>query len=100
MACNAAGLVDKDTKGSPKLDEFEQLIRDLCLDEGRKVVVFSEWERFCRMAAERAEHLKIPFVRFHGSVPTNRRERLIARFRDDPDCKIFFSTECTRLTTE
>ena len=45
MACNAAGLVDKETKGSPKLDELKELLRDLCLDGGRKVVVFSQWER-------------------------------------------------------
>ena len=93
MACNAAGLVDKETKGSPKLDELDQLLRDLCLEEGRKVVVFSEWEIFSRMAAEKAKRLGISFVRLHGGVPTPKRGDLIARFRDDDACKIFFSTD-------
>ncbi|MCK4412666.1 MAG: DEAD/DEAH box helicase [Candidatus Eisenbacteria sp.] len=97
MACNAAGLVDKETVGSPKLDEFEQLIRDLCLDRGRKVIVFSEWEKFCRLAAQRAERLGIPFVRLHGGVPSAKRGALIERFRDDPECKIFFSTDAGGL---
>lgn len=97
MACNAAGLVDKETVGSPKLDEFEQLARDLCLDRGRKVIVFSEWEKFCRLAAQRAERLGIPFVRLHGGVRTVKRGDLIERFRDDPECKIFFSTDAGGL---
>ncbi len=97
MACNAAGLVDKETKGSPKLDEFEQLLRDLCLDRGRKVLVFSEWEAFGRMAAQRAERLGIGFVRLHGAVPSHKRGDLIARFRDDPKCLVFFSTDAGGL---
>ncbi len=97
MACNAAGLVDKETVGSPKLDEFEQLVRDLCIDRGRKVIVFSEWVKFCRLAAQRAERLGIPFVRFHGGVPSAKRGVLIERFRDDPKCKIFFSTDAGGL---
>jgi superfamily II DNA or RNA helicase len=93
MACNAAGLVDKETIGSPKLDELEQLLRDLCGEEGRKVVVFSEWEVFGRMAAERAKGLGLGFVHLHGAVPSRKRGDLIARFRDDEACKVFFSTD-------
>ncbi len=93
MACNAAGLVDKETEGSPKLDELQELIRELCLERGRKTVVFSEWETFGRMAAQRAEALGIGFVRLHGGVPAHKRGDLIAKFRDDPDCKLFFSTD-------
>ncbi len=44
MACDAAGLVDKKTRGAPKLDELERLLEEICLGDGRKVVVFSEWE--------------------------------------------------------
>lgn len=42
MACDAAGLVDKETEGSPKLDELDGLLDDLCLQSGLKAVVFSE----------------------------------------------------------
>lgn len=93
MACNAAGLVDKETEGSPKLAEFEDLIVDICLGEDRKVVVFSEWVRFCDMAAACAKRQGINFVRLDGGVPSAKRGGLIEKFRDDPDCKIFFSTD-------
>ncbi len=97
MACNAAGLVDKETVGSPKLDEFEQVLRDLCVDRERKVLVFSEWETFCRMAAQRAERLGLGFVRLHGQVPVHKRGALIEHFRDDHDCRVFFSTDAGGL---
>jgi hypothetical protein len=32
-------------------------------------------------------------VRLHGGVPSHKRGDLIARFRDDPDCRLFFSTD-------
>ena len=93
MACNASELVDKEPAPSPKLDELEQLLSELCVDHARKVVVFSEWERFQVLAAARADKLGVGYVRLHGGVPTMKRGALIDHFRDDPDCRVFFSTD-------
>lgn len=93
MACDAAGLVDGKTKGAPKLDELERLLDEICLGDGRKVVVFSEWEGMQAMAAEVCERLGIGHVRLHGGVPAGARGRLIDRFRDDPGCRVFLSTD-------
>ena len=51
MACNAAGLVDKQTQGAPKLDELARLLEELCVEGGLKAVVFSQWEQMTAMAA-------------------------------------------------
>ena len=93
MACDAAGLVDKKTKGAPKLDELERLLEEICLGDGRKVVVFTEWERMQAMAAEVCERLGIGHVRLHGGVPSGSRGRLVDRFREDPRCQVFLSTD-------
>jgi len=93
MACDAAGLVDKKTRGAPKLEELARLLEDICLGDGRKVVVFSEWERMQAMAAEVCDRLGIGHVRLHGGVPSNARGRLIDRFREDPKCQVFLSTD-------
>ena len=52
MLCNSTFLFDKETNYSPKLQEFREVIRELALEEGRKVVVFSEYERMTRLAGE------------------------------------------------
>lgn len=93
MACNAAGLVDHETVGSPKLDELGRVLDELCRDGGQKVVVFSQWERMTAMAEEVVKGLGLGFARLHGGVPTASRGALIARFHDDPDCRVFLSTD-------
>jgi len=93
MACDAAGLVDGETVGSPKLDELGRILEDLCVEAGRKVVVFSQWERMTAMAEQRVRDLGLGCVRLHGGVPTARRGDLLDRFRDDPEVAVFLSTD-------
>jgi superfamily II DNA or RNA helicase len=93
MACNAAGLVDKETRGSPKLDEFARVLEEVCQDDTCKVVVFSEWEGMIRFAAERAKRLGIGYLVLSGRVPTAKRGALLDRFRGDPEARVLFSTD-------
>ena len=93
MACDAAGLVDKETLGSPKLDELATLLEELCLQSGLKVVVFSQWERMTALVEETIRLLKIGCVRLHGGIPTHKRGELLDRFREDDATQVFISTD-------
>lgn len=93
MACDAAYLVDHETPGSPKLDELGRILEAACIDQGDKVVVFSQWEQMTRMAEAVATGLGLGVARLHGGVPTRARGALVDRFRDDPDCQVFISTD-------
>ena len=42
MLCDSTFLFDKTSRHSPKLEEFREIIRELAIEENRKVVVFSE----------------------------------------------------------
>ena len=61
--------------------------------EERKVVVFSEFERMTHLAGEELRKLGIGFVSLHGGVPSRQRGALIEKFRNDPACKVFLSTD-------
>jgi len=93
MACNAAGLVDKETEGSPKLDELADILDELCLQSGLKAVVFSQWELMTRMVERRLRRMGLGFVRLHGGVPTAKRGELMDRFREDDSIQVFLSTD-------
>lgn len=93
MLCNSTFLYDKETNRSPKLAEFREIIRELALEENRKTVVFSEYERMTYLAGEELRKLGIDFVSLHGGVPARKRGALIERFKNDPDCKVFLSTD-------
>jgi SNF2 family DNA or RNA helicase len=93
MLCNSTFLYDKRTHHSPKLAEFREIIRELAFEEGRKVVVFSEYERMTHLAGEELRELGIGFVSLHGGVPGRKRGGLIEKFKSDPKCKVFLSTD-------
>jgi SNF2 family DNA or RNA helicase len=68
--------------------KFERLEADLeeCAASGRKAIVFSQW-------VETINELRSRLARFgpaeyHGKVPSRQRDGVIARFRDDPNCRV------------
>jgi len=93
MACDAAGLVDKESIGSPKLDEVASLLEDICIENGQKVVIFSQWERMTAMTETVVKKLNLGCVRLHGGVPTAKRGDLIERFSEDDSISVFISTD-------
>ncbi len=95
MACNAAGLVEPErmAEGSPKLDELKTLLQELAVEGGEKVVIFSQWERMTRMVQAVVEELGLGFERLHGAIPTAKRRALFERFRKDPACRVFITTD-------
>ncbi len=93
MACNAAGLVDKKTEGSPKLDEMENLIEELCIQSGQKAVIFSQWKLMTQMVETRLKKMGVGFVHLHGGIPTAKRGDLMNKFRDDDAVQVFISTD-------
>jgi SNF2 family DNA or RNA helicase len=93
MACNAVGLVHKETEGAPKLDELASLLEDLCLQGRRKAVVFSQWTLMIEMVESRLRKLGLDYVRLHGGVPSAKRGELMDRFREDDAVQVFISTD-------
>ena len=41
----------------------------------------------------RLEARGLGYVSFHGGVPSEKRTELVERFRDDPACRVFLSTD-------
>jgi len=79
---------------APKLDELANILREQVREGRRKAVLFSSFEGMLDLAIERvARPLKLGHVKLAGSVPTARRGALLDRFRDDPECRLFFSTD-------
>jgi superfamily II DNA or RNA helicase len=93
MVCDALGLIDKETMDSPKLQELDALLEELCLESGLKVVVFSQWAMMTRLVEPRLKRMGIGYVRLHGGVPSAKRGDLMDRFRDDPATQVFLSTD-------
>ena len=93
MVCNSTFLVDRKTNISPKLKELERVLSDIAIENQRKVVIFSEWTRMTFLIGKVLSELAIPFVELSGKIPTNKRQRLIDEFTNNPECRVFLSTD-------
>jgi ERCC4-related helicase len=93
MSCNSTYLLDHETDHGVKADELAALLDGLFVQPETKVVVFSQWTRTHDIVIRRLEARGIGYVSFHGGVPSEKRPALIERFRDDPDCRVFLSTD-------
>jgi len=93
MCANSTFLVDKQPPGySSKLVELSHLLDQLMGEEDRKVVLFSEWTTMLNLIEPILEKQKLNYVRLDGSIPQKKRQGLIHRFQNDPDCRLFITT--------
>jgi len=82
---------------APKLFELRQLVRQLVLDQGRKVVIFSQWRRMLTLAHWAVSDLlgeggfRAGF--FTGAEGQRRRTQNIVEFHDDPTFRMLFTSD-------
>ncbi len=93
MACNSTYLLDLKTDHGVKADELLNLLVEALAQPGGKAVVFSQWVRTHEILIRRLEANGIGYVSFHGGIAAEQRPALIERFRDDPACRVFLSTD-------
>jgi SNF2 family DNA or RNA helicase len=93
MSCDSSYLLDASADHGVKADELLTLLGELREERGTKVVVFSQWLRMHELIVRRLKPRGWGHVLFHGGVPGQYRKRLIERFRDDTDCRLFLSTD-------
>jgi superfamily II DNA or RNA helicase len=93
MSCNSTYLLDLETDHGVKADELGALLDGLLADPEAKAVVFSQWTRTHEIVIRRLEARGLGYVSFHGGVPSEKRPALVDRFRDDPQCRVFLSTD-------
>jgi SNF2-related domain/Helicase conserved C-terminal domain len=93
MSCNSTYLLDQETDHGVKADELAVLFDGLFARPDAKAVVFSQWTRTHDIVIRRLEARGLGYVSFHGGVPSDKRPALVQRFRDDPACRVFLSTD-------
>ncbi|HVR39337.1 MAG TPA: DEAD/DEAH box helicase, partial [Thermoanaerobaculia bacterium] len=71
---------------SGKWELFADLV-DECMASGLKVVVFSQYLTMLELIEKHLDERAIRFASIKGA--TRERGREIARFRNDPDCRVF-----------
>jgi hypothetical protein len=92
MICDTNYILDPEDKTCPKLAELEKIL-DECGENGAKIIIFSEWERMLYLVRELCDTRGAGYAWHTGSVPQQRRRAEINAFKNDPQCRVFLSTD-------
>jgi len=86
-ACHP-GLIDKTMQGEPaaKIDVLLPQLQEL-IDEGHKVLVFSQFTSLLAIVRQRLDAEKITYEYLDGK--TKDRQACVDRFQNDPACPLF-----------
>lgn len=93
MVCDSTWLIDRNSDEGHKIPELLAWLDERLADADAKVVIFSAWIGTHELIAAGLEARGIGHVLFNGSVPARERGRLVDRFREDADCRVFLSTD-------
>lgn len=93
MICDTPYILDKDCKICPKITELEHILAQLLANKENKIIIFSEWVKMLDLVQELLKALNIDYAVHTGSVPQDKRRREINRFKEDPNCRVFLSSD-------
>jgi superfamily II DNA or RNA helicase len=93
MLCDTPYILDQECRISPKLQELGNLLEELMAEGDHKIIIFSEWQRMLELVRELARELGLGYAWHTGQVPQAKRRGEIRRFKDDPDCRLFLTTD-------
>ncbi len=93
MLCDTPYILDPECDDSPKLEELDKILDELLEEGDHKIIIFSEWTRMLELVCRLAEKQGIDYALHTGAIAQPKRRQEIRRFKDDPDCRLFLSSD-------
>jgi superfamily II DNA or RNA helicase len=93
MVCDSTYIVDETTRFDTKIDELMNILEEYFDGNHEKVVIFSQWARMTRLIASELDARGIAYQNLHGGVPSAKRKELFEVFNNDPQSRVFLSTD-------
>lgn len=89
QATGYTGILSSTIEESAKLDRMEELVED-AVENGHKVVVFSNWTQMTTPIAERLAKYNPAIIT--GEINTDTRQRMVDKFQNNKDCHVIVGT--------
>lgn len=89
QATGYTGILSSEIKESAKLDRMEEIVAD-AIDNGRKVIIFSNWTQMTDVIYERLHKYGVTAIT--GQTSDFNRQSAVNRFQEDNTCKIIIGT--------
>lgn len=93
MVCDSTYILDQKSRCDTKIAETMSILQSVFDNGDEKVVIFSQWERMTRLIAYELDKMGVGYEYLHGGVPSAKRRDLIINFTDNPESRVFLSTD-------
>lgn len=93
MVCDSTYILDQKSRYDTKVAETMSILQSVFDNGDEKVVIFSQWERMTRLIAYELDKIGVRYEYLHGGVPSKNRRDLISNFTDNPESRVFLSTD-------
>jgi hypothetical protein len=93
MLCDTPFILGRSDRTCPKLDELERIFDEVFATPDVKAIVFSEWTGMLELVRDLCRQLGLGYAWHTGAVPQQQRRTEIRMFKDDPNCRVFLSTD-------
>lgn len=93
MVCDSTFVIDQQTRHDTKVNELMSILDEYLDGNKEKAVVFSQWARMTSLLAGELDQKGIRYQYLHGGVPSAKRKELFEKFNNDPQSRIFLSTD-------
>ncbi len=93
MVCDSTYILDQKTRHDTKIEEVMNILDEFLENSDEKVVIFSQWERMTRLVAQELTEREIKFENLHGGIESTKRKDLLDNFKNDPNSRVFLSTD-------
>ena len=94
MICDTPYILDSKNTICPKIEELEEIFKEVLLNKENKIIIFSEWVRMLELIEKKLIcKYDLEYALHTGKVSQDKRKQEIERFKKDPLCKLFLSTD-------
>lgn len=99
QVCGGFAQMDESEKprqvGTTKLDALKEILLDVVVDEGQKIVVFARFLPEVHAICKLLEGMKLGYGVIYGAIPQEERGQIVEKFQTDPDTKVFVAQIAT-----
>ena len=93
MASDSTYILNQEKRHDNKIEELMYLLENVMENKDNKVVIFSEWKKMFELVTSDLEKRGIDYVYLNGDLSTKERKRIISRFHNEKNLKVFLSTD-------
>jgi SNF2 family DNA or RNA helicase len=76
-------------EATPKIQALKELLDELCVEQGRAVLIWATWRHNYEQIREVCKSLGLKHVEVHGGISDAKKREAVAAFQTDSSVKVF-----------